>query len=53
VILDKRDHDDRGLMQRRHPSDVLRVPSSAYTLTDADRARLASRFASGPTSDPY
>ncbi len=49
VLLNSRRHEDSGLMRARaRERDVLSVPTSAYTLNAAERARLFARIAGEP-----
>ena len=49
VLLNSRRHEAAGLMRARYRErDVLTVPTSAYTLNPAERARLFARMAGEP-----
>ena len=49
VLLNSRSHEKSGLMRARYRErDVLSVPTSAYTLNAAERARLYTRMAGAP-----
>ncbi len=49
VLLNSRTHQGAGLMRARaRERDVLTVPTAAYTLNAAERARLFARMAADP-----
>jgi hypothetical protein len=49
VLLNSQSHEDAGLMRAGYRErDVLSVPTSAYTLNAAERARLFARMNGGP-----
>lgn len=51
VLLNSRDHERSGLMRPRYRADdLLRDPPSSYTLTAAERARLATRLAAAASA---
>ena len=44
VLLDSRGHEESGLMRARYrASEVLNIPTPAYTLNAVERARLSAR----------
>ena len=49
VLLNSRSHEESGLMRARYrASDVLSIPTPAYTLNAVERARLFARIAGEP-----